>query len=314
MFSFLYSVLADDTCPNDEQRFNQTCVAKQKEVDISVIDVSPLLSKDSTTEEKNKQNEVQISVIDISPLLSKGSTPEEKNAIKIQIGKNCRSVGMFYITNHGLESIIKEFQVQVELFFESPREVKNSVKRRANNSRGWADDEYTKRKIDTKEIFDFGHKPFENLPDDAVDNIMLDGYNQWPKSSDLEKFRSVMESYYKACSELASILLSAIAYDLGIDPIIFEDSFRKHTSFLRLNYYPIFERVEKGDFLGVNRHTDAGVLTLLMQDSNSALEVYSGTKQDNNDGEWIHVDPVEGGIAINVCDMLQVLSYIFLLL
>ena len=84
-----------------------------------------------------------------------------------------------------------------------------------------------------------------------------------------------MENYYLACSELAAIILSAVAYDLGIDSKIFEDAFKQHTSFLRLNYYPVFPKIDhKSDFLGVNRHTDAGVLTLLLQDANSALEVY----------------------------------------
>ena len=250
-----------------------------------------------------------IQVIDITPLLN-NSTEDAKNAVKSAIGAACRGWGMFYITNHGTEVIAKDFVEQMRIFFESSKEVKNSVRRQVNNSRGFADDEYTKQKIDTKEIFDVGHKPVPDLEDDAVENIMLDGYNQWPRGAGLENFRSVVENYYAVCSKLASVLLSAIAYDLGIEPQIFEDVFSRHTSFLRLNYYPVFNgRDSSSDILGVSRHTDAGVLTLLMQDSNSALEVYSGTKQDNNDGQWIHVDPVPGGLAINVCDMLQVRPY-----
>ena len=103
---------------------------------------------------------------------------------------------MFYITNHGTESISKDFVKQVELFFESSKAVKNSVRRQANNSRGFADDEFTKQKIDTKEIFDVGHKPNPFLPDDAIENRMLDGYNQWPIGENLENFRLVVENYY----------------------------------------------------------------------------------------------------------------------
>ena len=216
----------------------------------------------------------EIDVIDISPLLN-NSTLAEKNAVKLRIGAACRTWGMFYITNHGTESISKDFVKQVELFFESSKAVKNSVRRQANNSRGFADDEFTKQKIDTKEIFDVGHKPNPFLPDDAIENRMLDGYNQWPIGENLENFRLVVENYYSACSELAAIILSAVAFDLGIDSKIFENAFKQHTSFLRLNYYPVFPKIDPtSDFLGVNRHTDAGVLTLLLQDANSALEVY----------------------------------------
>ena len=252
--------------------------------------------------------EAGIQIIDVSPLFG-NSTEEAKRAVKSAIGAACRGWGMFYIINHGTEVIAKDFIEHVRLFFDSPKELKNSVRRQANNSRGFADNEFTKQKIDTKEIFDVGHKPFPDLEDDAIENIMLDGYNQWPVGPGLENFQQIVENYYSACSELAAVLLSAIASDLGIDPQIFEDAFSNHTSFLRMNYYPVFNREESSsDFLGVNRHTDAGVLTLLMQDMNSALEIYSGTKQDNDDGTWIHVDPVPGGLAINVCDMLQVIT------
>jgi isopenicillin N synthase-like dioxygenase len=98
-----------------------------------------------------------------------------------------------------------------------------------------------------------------------------------------------------------------MSYDLGVSPTILEKSFEEHTSFLRLNYYPVLHQSKNDELvLGINRHTDAGVLTLLYQDSNSALEVYSGSKEDNNDGVWVPVDPIPGCIAVNVCDMLQV--------
>ena len=62
--------------------------------------------------------------------------------------------------------------------------------------------------------------------------------------------------------------------------------------------------------LGVSRHTDAGALTVLLQDPNpavtSGLEVYSGSKQDAGDGRWVPVTPVPGALTINTGDMLQV--------
>ena len=45
-----------------------------------------------------------------------------------------------------------------------------------------------------------------------------------------------------------------------------------------------------------------------MQDETAALEVYSGSNQDNGDGKWIPVDPVEGALTINTGDMLMVWS------
>lgn len=67
-------------------------------------------------------------------------------------------------------------------------------------------------------------------------------------------------------------------------------------------------KIESTEILGVSRHTDAGALTVLLQDSVSALEVYTGSKQDFSDGTWVPVTPVSGGLTINVGDMLQVWS------
>ena len=84
----------------------------------------------------------------------------------------------------------------------------------------------------------------------------------------------------------------------------------RHTSFVRLNYYPAvpcarqvrktFTPPETG-FLGVNHHTDAGALTMLLQDDEPGLEVFK-------DGRWHLVEPREGALVINIGDIVQVWS------
>src|SRR5262249_35211465 len=53
--------------------------------------------------------------------------------------------------------------------------------------------------------------------------------------------------------------------------------------------------------LGVHHHTDAGALTVLLQDDVSGLET-------NVDGHWILVEPVIGALVVNIGDMVQVWS------
>jgi len=50
-----------------------------------------------------------------------------------------------------------------------------------------------------------------------------------------------------------------------------------------------------------SRCTDAGALTVLLQDGVGGLQVY-------NDGLWYDVPPVEGALVINTGDMMQVWS------
>jgi isopenicillin N synthase-like dioxygenase len=78
-----------------------------------------------------------------------------------------------------------------------------------------------------------------------------------------------------------------------------------HTSFLRLNYYPVEDPLagEAGDpaDLGIHHHTDAGAVTVLLQDEVSGLQVY-------RDGLWHGVRPLAGALVINIGDMVQVWS------
>lgn len=232
-------------------------------------------------------------IIDISCLLE-GSNSESVACTVSKIGNACRRWGFFQIINHGIgEDVLQLLDLEMTNFFGCPLGVKNQIRRQSNNSRGYTDSELTKQKLDMKQIFDVGHKPCPHLSDRAPENVVMDGYNQWPSEEDLPGFRPAVETAYDHFSKLSLVLLSAMAKDLGLSPSYFDDFFLKHTSFLRLNYYPPVDPEEHGqkldeEQLGVSRHTDAGALTILMQDYclTSGLEVYSGCKQDMCDGFW----------------------------
>ena len=136
-------------------------------------------------------------------------------------------------------------------------------------SRGYSDSEFTKQKLDLKEIYDVGHTPFPGLPPDHPNNTVIDGFNQWPED---RKFRAIVEEFYSKCTNLSLRILSAIALYLGKEFQYFDNYFIDHTSFLRLNFYPALSNngddniVDANvDSFGVSRHTDAGVLTVLLQ-------------------------------------------------
>jgi isopenicillin N synthase-like dioxygenase len=126
----------------------------------------------------------------------------------------------------------------------------------------------------------------------------MDGFNQWP--ADMPAFKSVAERYYSALSELSARLMTAVAASLGQRTERFAAEFSPHTSFLRLNYYPVCPN--PAEHLAVNRHTDAGALTvLLQQDGVTALQV-----NHRGSGEWRDIEPAPGAFTVNVGDMLQV--------
>lgn len=233
---------------------------------------------------------------------------------------------------------------------------------------------------------------FTKLSTQGKADLQLDGFNNWPvidNNSDsknethhLKNFRSTVEKFYEASYELSMKLLEALTSTISIDgdgdssssssssittihprgsclssrskDITNQFRNQMHSSFLRLNYYPIVnysattttngsekevaasndgsstviqeqqpqEQQQQHKPLGISRHTDAGVLTVLLQHQSipsqykanngsitrSALEVYTGSKQDNGDGEWVSVTPVPNAVTINGGDMLQVWS------
>jgi isopenicillin N synthase-like dioxygenase len=53
--------------------------------------------------------------------------------------------------------------------------------------------------------------------------------------------------------------------------------------------------------MALNHHTDAGAITLLLQDRQPGLEVY-------RDGVWHLVEPTDDAIVVNIGDIVQVWS------
>lgn len=278
----------------------------------------------------SKDIEIFVPIIDISPLLPSVNeyhySSADKDRIIQEIGLAIEKLGFFHVINHGISKVlIDEVIKEMKYFFNSPLSIKNSVRRSFNNSRGYANDEYTKQLIDIKEIFDMGHTPHRELPCDASENSVLDGYNQWPQGDEFLKFRDTTENYYDECTKLSNILMEAIFHYLSSSCLIennekvisekIGNAFSEHTSLMRLNYYPVLRNQEMsndGDTIylkqfGVSRHTDAGAITLLYQ-GGSGLQVYSGSKEDFGDGQWIDVDVIENGFTVNIGDMLQVWS------
>lgn len=217
--------------------------------------------------------------------------------------------GFFQITNHGVSDVlVSDVWSATTTFFELSTNEKREILRTRENSRGYYDRELTKNARDLKEVLDLAHVPFPDLPDDDPRNFhRVDGFNQWP---DLPGFRSTMVTYLQACERLGHWLLQAFCRGLGEHADHLREQFGEdHTSFVRLNHYPLDDLLsdeeaadvtELGD-MALHHHSDSGALTLLLQDDVGGLQV-------EHDGQWIDVEPTPGAIVVNTGDMMQVWS------
>lgn len=239
-----------------------------------------------------------VPVIDIGDLAS-GVGASGDRSIR-EIADAAREWGFFQVVNHGIPgTLVDEVWKQAESFFALPMESKEAILRTRENPWGYYNNELTKNQRDKKEVFDYTSKGSDSI---------YNASNRWPDFD--PQFRVVMEEYRDACVRLSLRLLEAFSYGLGLPSDFLNGQFDPlHTGFIRLNYYPVKDPLQnRSDVvhmddagLGVHHHTDAGALTVLLQDDVGGLQVHK-------DGSWHDVPSVKGALVVNTGDMMQVWS------
>jgi len=240
----------------------------------------------------------EVPIIDVGTVIRDASTPQAREAVE-SIARACRDWGFFQVVNHGVSpALIDATWHETRNFFGQPADVKAAVMRTRENPWGYYNNELTKNQRDRKEVFDYTA--------DGIDPI-YGAQNRWPATT--PAFRRTLSAYRDAVTALSLALLEAFCVGLGLPAGFMRAEFaQNHTGFIRLNYYPVrdplagsaVEHLPVAD-LGVHHHTDAGALTVLLQDEVGGLQVF-------RDGYWHDVPPVPGAFVINTGDMMQVWS------
>jgi len=240
----------------------------------------------------------QVPVVDIGELRTNSANAAARSAGD-QIAEACRSWGFFQVTNHGIEEeLIEGACRQTRDFFALPIETKLSALRTRDNPWGFYHNELTKNQRDKKQVFDFTRSGRDPI---------YSSKNRWPIEP--QGFKSTMRQYFEACEQLSLQLLEAFCIGLDLPAKFMHPDFAgNHTGFLRLNYYPVHDPIEGASQepqsvadLGVHHHSDAGALTVLIQDGVDGLQVH-------RNGYWYNIPPVPGAIVVNTGDMMQVWS------
>jgi len=207
----------------------------------------------------------------------------------------CRQWGFFELVNHPISNALcAEMLDMMGHFFSLPIEQKRTCERTQQNHWGFYDRELTKNVQDWKQLYDVGPEKGACIP-------------QWPV--DEPDFQIATEAFYGACESTALALVGSIARALGESPEFLLHTFRDHSSYLRLNYYPLCNDPAPGDtptgihrgHLGISHHSDAGAVTILLQDGQPGLQV-------ERDGRWHDISACRGSILVNIGDVVQVWS------
>ena len=228
------------------------------------------------------------------------ATDAERAAFADEVRRICHEIGFFTLIDHGIEAgFVDRYFRSLRAFFALPEDTKAVIdKRHSPHFRGWerVGAELTDNRVDHREQLDLSteHEPYPPGAEPAY--LRLDGPNQWLPDDVLPGFRALVDEWFARMTSLAEELMEVFAVGFGLPPATFAERFgERPLSLVKLIHYPPTPPGEAG----VNAHHDAGFLTLLWQHG------VGGLQAQNPEGDWIDVPPIDGGIVVNVGEMLQ---------
>jgi isopenicillin N synthase-like dioxygenase len=214
-----------------------------------------------------------------------------------------RDVGFFYVVGHGVEpDLLRELIELSRRFFALPEadklsiEMVNSPHFRGYNRVAW---ERTRGSPDWREQIDIGAERAA-LPREPGRPawMRLQGPNQWPAA--LPELHPIVLRWQRASVEVLTRLLRAFALALGQSETALEPLYGNEPHHLtKLIRYPGRDTTDSEQ--GVGAHKDAGLLTLLLQDTQRGLQV------ETAEG-WIDVTPRPGTFVVNIGELLELAS------
>ncbi|GIJ83068.1 hypothetical protein Asppvi_001585 [Aspergillus pseudoviridinutans] len=216
--------------------------------------------------------------------------PSTKEETLAQLREAIFVVGFLYLTNHGMEAIIKKAHAALPDLFALPSEVKdkcNMINSPAFVGYTRLGAETTASQTDWREQFDFGSPGMKSWsPNDPIWQ-RLEGDSQYP---DYPGARELVEEYIAESAKLSKTFMRLVAECLSLPPTTFE-AFKGNMDRLKFVKYPQSPPGSQG----VGPHKDsAGLFTFLSQDDTGGLQVL------NKKGEWIDAPPIEGSLVVNI--------------
>ena len=254
-----------------------------------------------------------VPTVDISPYVTAvGSTATDTTAaaadrarVAREIDEACSTVGFIQIVGHGIAPAVSDgLATAMDDFFALPPEAKGSYRVPGAN-RGYSPPksealslslgvEPADRMNDFFEAFNVGveARSFTGLDLSEADY----GLNVWPA---VAHFRARVEAYFAEASRVARTLTRIFADALGQSPDLFAGLTDHSIDVLRMVNYALDEGpvTLDGELRGMGEHTDFGLVTVLWADRVAGLQVLGA------DGVWHDVQPVEGGLLVNLGDL-----------
>ncbi|KAL8135433.1 scopoletin 8-hydroxylase-like [Apium graveolens] len=228
-----------------------------------------------------------------SPIdLSKLEGPEHDKVVH-DIARAAETLGFFQVVNHGVPlELLEALKTAAHKFFNQPAEKKAVYLKGVSPSPSVKyGTSFVPEKEKALEWKDYISMVYTN--DDEAQQF-------WPHDC-----REVALEYLKTSMDMVKTILRILFENLGVTLQESKIDGLVGLKMVNMNYYPACPDPDLT--VGVGRHSDVGMLTVLLQDGIGGLYVrQEGTTKC--DDEWLEIPPVSGALVINVGDALQILS------
>ncbi|CAN1287710.1 1-aminocyclopropane-1-carboxylate oxidase homolog 4 [Linum perenne] len=140
------------------------------------------------------------------------------------------------------------------------------------------------------------------IPIQVLDSCVTSvrGFHELP-TEEKEKLygRSTVIEWNESTKRVGELVMELLCEGLGLDSEALKKKKFLESRTMVGAYYPYCPQPELT--VGIAAHTDAGAVTLLLQDEVGGLQVLIGEN-------WVDVVPVQGALVVNIGDLLQIMS------
>ncbi|KAF7147977.1 hypothetical protein RHSIM_Rhsim03G0073400 [Rhododendron simsii] len=218
--------------------------------------------------------------------LSRMNSPDHRPRIVDELREAAKNWGFFQVINHGVPvSVLNKTIESIKSFHEQPQELKAKHYVRTEQSGVMYASNNDLFRSKAASWHDFVHVWMSPEPAD-VDQIP-------------DACRSEIVAWDKEATMVAEMVAELLSEGLGVAAGKLREAGLLATKTIAGVYYPFCPQPDIT--LGLNHHTDPGVLTVLLENQVVGLQVKHG-------GEWVDVKPVPGSLIINIGDALQIIS------
>ena len=223
----------------------------------------------------------------------------DADALGQQLGDSFKTYGFATVVDHGLDGalVARAWALTKQLFDSDVTEKMRGFDPAIAGQRGYTPFKTEIAKgADYHDLKEFWHVARTMDPASPLAATMLP--NIWPS---VPGFRETFEELFTEMDRVGARILSSIALYLGLEADWFDGPIKDGNSILRLLHYPPIADDAEG-CIRAGAHEDINLITLLLGAEEAGLQIL------RPDGSWMDVSPPQGGLAVNVGDMLQRLT------